>query len=644
MDNTKYQITKTVRFKLEPQFANEEAKQLFILSGDNVDRDTSGMTKEETQSVQQTLEEKEDLSVVIEKLTAIKDEVATLIFCSQSYGAAHHTIFNNFKISRGWLARYLKISFYDYLNQTNSNKSYYTLSKLPFLVPAFKATLAENASDNVPTEIQIGWFYRINVLISELEKVKIVKSGGADDNRHNKTAYPNIALILNDINKRNNLEFIKEFINQLQIVTLAKDEQTKAKKTNYETLIAQIKTDIADLEKELATKLKHFLPYQSEGVLACSGSFNYYTVNKSKKELDPIKEKLQNSLNTLYNLDASFTEKYHLSAKNAIEVLSKQFNKDKETIKNEYSITENLPLSLTNTYLYLNYWRGQQRKALQEIVNAYIREFIKLTKQLNYKKTASEQRDIWNKIASQKRMAINKIKQNLLYQFKDDGIIGNYIDLCRNITQKNAQCEKEKNENKKLKLKKELADLQLQCDEYLTIDYEDKKNKLNKDTYEGFQNVFDFVAKEYGKYYTQLTSIEKDEIFSQKVGYWCVIIEQDKRKFLYMIPRDGDNSMGKAYNYITKPNSSLSKGNTILYYFESLTFRALQKLCYKNYDNTFREKFKDIIPENEFDNDEINNAADNDKDKIRINIYKKVLQKLIEDGSDSVFLAYNGFE
>ena len=616
MDNTKYQITKTVRFKLEPMFDSDAAKQKFILSADNLDRDTSGLTKEETQSIQQTLEEKEDLTLVIVKLKSIKDKVSELLFCSQSYGEAHHTIFNNFKISRGWLARYLKISFYDYLNQTGSKKGSYSLSKLPFLVSAFKATISESINSTEPTELQIGWFYRINALIGELDKVKIVKSGGDDDNRHNKTAYPNIALILNDINKRNNLEFIKEFINQLQIVTIAKDEQTKAKKTNYENLIAQIKADIADLEKELAAKLKHFLPYQSEGVLVCSGSFNYYTVNKSKKELEQKKDELMKSLDAPYNdFKANFIPTYNLSINDAVKVLSKQFNKDEATIKKDYCISE-FPLSLKNTYLYLNYWRGQQRKKIQEVVDSYIRDLRKFKKLLITKKIGEDKFE--QIVKTKKNNAVKAIRENKLYVFKNGFEIYAYIDLCEELVDKRGilQNGKFKNPTDKDKLEKEIAELQLKKDSYWVFDTLDSSNnKFKLEKFNVFQNEFIKVSQKYGIYTTQEKSIEKDAVFSQKVGYWCVIIEDhDKHRFLCMIPRDGNNSIGNAYNFITNPLSDMKGGNDTLYYFESLTFRALQKLCYKSYDNTFKAQFKNIIPDNEFDNDKIN-AANTDKEK-----------------------------
>jgi hypothetical protein len=629
MDNktTDYQITKTVRFKLIPEFADDSAKQKFVSFGDNLDRDTSTMSKDEVQDLQNSLEEKENLDTLITKLTAIKNNVDKLIFCSKTYGEIHHTIFNNFKISRGWLERYLKISFYDFLGSKDKTKSSYKLSELPFLVPAFKEEISDTQqqNENIPTEIKIGWFYRIEKILSDLDKVKIIKTDDKKDNRHRKKPYPVIALILNDLNKRNNLEFIKEFIEKLQIITLAIDDKSREKKTNYESLIKQIKTDIIELEAILKEKIKFFLPYKSEGVLICSSSFNYYTVNKGRKDLESVELEVKNKLNAKYELNEDFITKYNLSLNDAIAVLAKQFNKDKDVIKSEKNL--DWPLSLENTFLYLCYWKKQQKVNLQEIVDKIIRE--------KNKKYPNSQKI--NDLTA-------KIRLNPLYKFKNGLLIIDYVDLCSKITKLATYVNNEQEPDKKKQLSDKLEELQLQKKAYWTFDPVDSgKDKFKKNIYDDFINKFNEIADEYNISNTQLKAIEKDKIVSQQVGYWSVILEKDDKKYLYLIPRDGSNTLKDAHEFITAKHDK-DDSNIYLYYFESLTFRALQKLCYKSYDNTFREDFKTIIPEKELDNDIINNAAEDDKDKVRIDIYKKVLRKLIDDKSKSIFLDYAGFD
>ncbi|MCR5456136.1 MAG: hypothetical protein K6F33_14225, partial [Bacteroidales bacterium] len=320
------------------------------------------MLKEDVQAVQTSIEDMENLDSIIVKVESIKQSVDKLIFCSEKYGEQHKTIFNNFKITRSWLMRYLKISFHDFLNNATNSKKSYKLSDLPFLIPAFKQTIStDNQLDSdIPEELKIGWFYRIESIVNELKKVKIIKSDNKDDdNRHRKAAYPNIALILNDLNKRNNLEFIKEFVNQLIVVTQAIDAKSKAKKNNAEVLIDGLKTAIHSLEEELQEKIRFFLPYKSEGCLVCSGSFNYYTVNKSPKELEDVEQTIIKHLDADYQLDEDFVNDYQLSLDDSVAVLAKQFNKDKEVIKSEKKLK--WPLSLENTFLYLCYWRKQQK-------------------------------------------------------------------------------------------------------------------------------------------------------------------------------------------------------------------------------------------------------------------------------------------
>lgn len=637
MSDTKYQITKTVRFKLIPNFADDTAKRRFVSDCEGMDRDTSTMSKEETQVVQPFIEEMENLDSIIAKVESIKQSVNRLLFCSEKYGMQHHTIFNNFKITRSWLMRYLKISFYDFLNDASNVKTSYKLSELPFLIPAFKQSISnsELSDSNIPEEIKMGWFYRIEQLLEELKKVKIVKSDNKkDDNRHRKTAYPNIALVLNDLNKRNNLEFIKEFVEQLIVVTQAIDAKSKEKKNNIEILIDGLKSAIKNLEEELQEKIKFFLPYQSEGRLVCSGSLNYYTVNKSPKELETEEQTIVEKLNADYVLDDDFVQKYKLSLDDAIAVLAKQFNKDKSKITTEKNLK--WPLSLENTFLYLCYWRNQQKVKFQEKIDKYNKE--------NGKNHPNKQ--ILREIT-------DAIRENPLYKVKNGFVILDYAELRMSITKLATEINNEKDPEKKKTLSDKLVELKAQQKTFWSFDPNPEnsgKDKFKRDVYNGFIDKFNEVADEYGKYNAQKKAIEKDKVISQQVGYWCVIVEKEGKKYLYLIPRDGENSLTEVHEEITKiaknkDTNTQTGSNVVLFYFESLTFRALQKLCYKSYDNTFREQFKDIIPECEYDNDAINGVeAPEDKDKIRIDIYKKVLQRIRENNIESVFLDYNGID
>jgi len=637
MSDTKYQITKTVRFKLIPNFADDTAKRRFVSDCEGIDRDTSTMSKEETQVVQPFIEEMENLDSIIAKVESIKQSVNRLLFCSEKYGMQHHTIFNNFKITRSWLMRYLKISFYDFLNDASNVKTSYKLSELPFLIPAFKQSISnsELSDSNIPEEIKMGWFYRIEQLLEELKKVKIVKSDNKkDDNRHRKTAYPNIALVLNDLNKRNNLEFIKEFVEQLIVLTQAIDAKSKEKKNNIEILIDGLKSAIKNLEEELQEKIKFFLPYQSEGRLVCSGSLNYYTVNKSPKELETEEQTIVEKLNADYVLDDDFVQKYKLSLDDAIAVLAKQFNKDKSKITTEKNLK--WPLSLENTFLYLCYWRNQQKVKFQEKIDKYNKE--------NGKNHPNKQ--ILREIT-------DAIRENPLYKVKNGFVILDYAELRMSITKLATEINNEKDPEKKKTLSDKLVELKAQQKTFWSFDPNPEnsgKDKFKRDVYNGFIDKFNEVADEFGKYNAQKKAIEKDKVISQQVGYWCVIVEKEGKKYLYLIPRDGENSLTEVHEEITKiaknkDTNTQTGSNVVLFYFESLTFRALQKLCYKSYDNTFREQFKDIIPECEYDNDAINGVeAPEDKDKIRIDIYKKVLQRIRENNIESVFLDYNGID
>lgn len=97
--------------------------------------------------------------------------------------------------------------------------------------------------------------------------------------------------------------------------------------------------------------------------------------------------------------------------------------------------------------------------------------------------------------------------------------------------------------------------------------------------YNNFCKIYKNVAMSYGKLYAEIKSLEREKIDAERVKSWALILEKNGQKYVLTIPRDSGGTLGKAKKFV----SGLSDnpfGDWKLHSFESLTLRALDKLCF----------------------------------------------------------------
>lgn len=107
--------------------------------------------------------------------------------------------------------------------------------------------------------------------------------------------------------------------------------------------------------------------------------------------------------------------------------------------------------------------------------------------------------------------------------------------------------------------------------------------------YKNFCNAYKNVAVELGKIKADIKSLEKEKIDAEKLQSWAVILEKDNQKYILTIPRNANNNIQNARKYI----DNLQSNGGIewkLHTFESLTLKALDKLCFGLDKNTFIPK------------------------------------------------------
>lgn len=138
------------------------------------------------------------------------------------------------------------------------------------------------------------------------------------------------------------------------------------------------------------------------------------------------------------------------------------------------------------------------------------------------------------------------------------------------------------------------------------------------------------VAQKHGRILATLKGIEKERTESQLLKYWTMILESKGQHKLILIPRE---HIQKAKKWI-ESNNTQSNTNTVdtphfLYWFESLTFRSLQKLCFGHAEsgsNEFNKNIQHLLPEGKDGQPIRGEYAFEGNEQEKIKFYQEVLK------------------
>ncbi|MBP5368392.1 MAG: hypothetical protein J6Z01_08080 [Bacteroidales bacterium] len=691
MDNTKYQITKTVRFKLEPVFDETNTKVEFDkefnpIVYSQIDLDSfSNDLKELLQKLKKFLLEYEgDSPKSIDK----PNNKFVYVFKK------------NIEIRYDFLMAFIKKDFFAARIKEEKLK-FYSVNKYGFLAQ------------------------RITEVLLDIEDVNRKLSDFANLDLEEQEQRAVIAYWINRLDNRFHFHFIHELFKSLNDKLFAD--------TSYKERLSELDS----FKDEIKVMQKSYLPAQSNGLQVATSSLNYYTVEKTPKPLDSldgsdeegyslINEKMkaqnanqskifeplyrgfvlandyisyvnyskwdsidqkisfkkgnfqikgdvenvniygqcesliQNAINKKYpfiNVYSYFKnlQKSESDGQNElfINLYASQNNKDiKEvaaffidfesdnilddkyrklfpddfgkrlhnlyTTKQSYRIDELIShFSLEETYLFLKCWR-------KSIVKSYFTQNV-----YNYLSDKDEYKD--------KEAIKIALKAFDLYKLSDDDLT-QYIELTKQIKVISNQINDAiKNFENVDSLQKQLQNI---CDERNTI-------LTNQPLYGNFCDFYMKVAIAYGKNKALIKSIEKENNTALQLNYWSFISEIDNTRYVYFIPRNSSNNYKAAKKILFDDKHKVS-GKPNLFYFESLTLRALRKLCFNNInDNTFRdsltscklpacEQIKKIpgqkpIPTTDFDKILMYVRVLNDGGSIKnqLNTYSKLKKKVL---------------
>lgn len=311
------------------------------------------------------------------------------------------------------------------------------------------------------------------------------------------------------------------------------------------------------LLEQLEQGLQAYLPSQSTGYPIAKASFNLYTINKR-----PINYNGRivgiNSQMEVTNLSSRLNGFANKEQKERIKA-----DIEKKAEKKTLLLGEN-PFMETDKYASL-------RQILKNIL--------------------AEQKAKFNEFV-QKGGSYEDLQKSDLYLFSyiDKNEFEDYKRYTEDIVEKATEYNQTKFNYNKKSLRSDLITLKKERGELISAACRKTNNKFK--TYKQFADLYRKVAQQHGRLFAQLKGIETERSESQMINYWALILQRGNRHQLILIPKE------KASKCKIRLKQEMDKeSETRLFWFESFTFKSLQKLCFSNTENGSNKFYLDLKKE-----------------------------------------------
>ena len=558
-----YEITKTIRFELKPQ--NDLAKNLKNILEENKEIDIINFL-DQLKDIQKFF-----LDIFILNSKEDNSEYLNLKFVK------------NREIKYSWLRSYLKSDFYDWREKAGKNEKEYKLSEVNFLEREF-----------------LRWLNEWQELIDKLEYF-------IHRNEHEQKRRSEIAFIIRHFLKRQNFEFIREFVKSIKDLQGADGIESDEKLQSLHDLLKNAQNNLKACEQE-------YLPSQSSGIILHKASLNYYILNKTPKEYRDLREEKERELETVYELENSELEKLIECKFKNVEKFTNSKGKKENKFGEDFSKREIKNMSLNDLYKNIKNWKALEKSKFNESVRigGYVEfyEEKKVIESQNIKNISIEEAkgETFNGFGALGDFLGVERTERITHK-QDYIMLGEYIKKYFPIFE-----SQEKDVKEFLQLSNEVKDLGEKKNELLQIKRLKEKDKavfeitnkidrkrkemgkffnspvpkkvIRTKNYEDICECYKGIAIKRGKIIAEIKSLENEEVQSQLLDHWAVILKEDKKHLVAMIPRGKHK---KAHDFI---NSNFDKenvdGEVVVYHFKSLTLRALEKLCFKESDDSFK--------------------------------------------------------
>lgn len=236
-----YQLTKTIRFKLEPK--------------NNALKDDINILAEKITNT--------DLSLLSDKLKKLYDLLKKYILIEEQDSQNNQEsekLNYNLKVKDKFLRTYTKS---EYIEANIKKSNFHPISQV-----SYTKNILKNVLD------------RFNKLSNKYETLIELREEA-------QARKAEIALVLKELSNKNNFIFLKDFVYYSQ------DNKNEDIKSKLESIIEEL-GDLINKAKQ------HFLPSQSSGVVIAKASLNYYTINKNPVDYDKEILEERKSLDYLY--------------------------------------------------------------------------------------------------------------------------------------------------------------------------------------------------------------------------------------------------------------------------------------------------------------------------------------------------------
>ena len=580
MTYAEYEFRKTISFKLIEEHVNKDDASL-----QPPNNDQTGSPKEEIKS---------KISSFIEKIESVSESIRMLFFFDKGTELSQNRytkikLTNNLEIKHPWLSAYTKTQFHDFLKEMQENgrkRKKYALGDVSYLELVFKERLNE-------------WLDIVDRL-KELNKVPL-------ETQRRKREF---AFCFRQLRKRSNLEFMREFVKSIH-------NSNKASYQNYDREISvderldALNKKIKETEKELRALCGDFLPAETLGLELLRGTFNYHTLNRTPKEYDDEIKRISESLDEQISHDLLKRRSY--GDKRVLFDCSEGWFK-------EIGFSKNQDWTLDAAYAGIKRWKADRKKEFMEAIDKIkdIKEFI----DAEHKKIEAEH-------------PLFKSNENQMKSFIEKSIsIERLLAIKNKIQDKKSLNDEEAELLSKHGLKEDPEKIrdrvtQIKRDRGFFFNFNTERSEKITEHYYELCELFKRIAQIRGKRLAKKKALEYEKIDAELLTHWAFILEEDKKHSLVLIPRsqgDGRN-ISCVKKFIEGQNNKA--GDKTLCIFQSLTLRALEKLCFKQHHNTFRkeiEKELKSVPYPYYKRKFYEKRTEIEGDKKLVDFYQEVLR------------------
>lgn len=372
--------------------------------------------------------------------------------------------------------------------------------------------------------------------------------------RHERADRAKIALLLGRLKTKGGLPLLVSLV-----------ENTTDKKEQGE-LSLRLKKSGKELLNLLEMGVQNYLPEQSKGYPIAKASFNFYTINKRPIDYTrKIKE-----INDRLRVDWKKCEEWCFGKnKSANDIIWwKTIKADVERrAKGKELLLGEMPMRDIEDYANL-------RQILKNILAQQQAEFSEMI---------------------QSAESYSSLQESGLYLFDriSDEDFDEYFNFSEEIEQTATKRNQTRDQYKQRELRTKINRLGKQRRDLLNDACRETKDRFVD--YKRFVAFYRKVAQQHGRLYAQLKGIEKERNESQMISYWAMILQSGSKHKLVLVPKEKASELKNGLN-VSEDKTS----NTKLFWFESFSFRSLQKLCFSNIESGSNKFYSDLRNEAEF--------------------------------------------